>query len=195
MATATFKSIYDEAVVLAGVSFDYTLLNRALRWVWRTDDPLFAWPETVTSSASITITSGVIAWTAVSSSDWCSFWESDPSVYTPDTNFLVNAVPVTWDGVQFRTQSATVTSPCFAYWRTAVPQGSSATDASTTVPLELKDITLEYAIYLYFRSNGSMERAKDARELAQELMEGRKAGFLNANIRFPWDQNINVVQF
>lgn len=195
MATATFKNVYDEAVIIAGASFDYTLLNRALRWIWRTDDPMFAWPETVSSSTSITITNGVIAWSAVSNSDWCSFWESDPSVYTPGFALVVNDVPVTWDGVQFRTQSATATSPCFAYYRATVPQGTSATDVSTTIPLEMKDILIEYAFYLYSRSIRSMDVATSARNLAQELLEGRKAGLLNANSRFPWVQNINVVQF
>ena len=178
-------------------------LNRALRWIWKTDDPYFAWPASVTSSANITITSGVITWAAVSSSDWVSFWNSDPSVYPGTASppySTVLPVPVTWDGVQFRTQSSSVTSPCFAYWRSACPAGtwvtgySPASYATPTIPEEFVDPVVNFALAEYFRSIASGDRMADARRQAQEWKEGRVCAILNSDTQHqPWKGNVNVI--
>src|SRR5678815_5600517 len=55
-------------------------INRGLRWAWSDDDPRFIWPQTLTNSATVPITNNVITWASVSSTDWVSFWRSDPRI-------------------------------------------------------------------------------------------------------------------
>jgi len=217
--TITANQLIDEFANAAGLNWNSTAgtvslnditsykavnyLNRALRWIWKTDDPYFAWPASITSSASVTITSGVITWAAVSSSDWVSFWNSDPSVYpgTATPPFTeVQPVPVSWDGTQFRVHSSSVTSPCFAYWRSACPVitwAAASTVPSYATPLiqaEFVDPVVNFALAEHFRALSSMDRANDARAQAIQWKEGRVIAIQNSDqMILPWKGNVNII--
>lgn len=125
-------------------------LNAALRWAWRTEDPLFAFPFTVDSSASVAVTAGLIAPTLLGDGSWCSLWEADPrpagAVLRPVT------AHVSHDGVHPTKALSTV----FAFYRNAAPQGTyaAAGDYATPsgIPAELLDMVTLRALYAQFTS-------------------------------------------
>lgn len=182
-------------------------LNRALRWAWAGDDPFFAWPQTLTTNASVTVTAGVIAWSAVGSSDWASFWRTDPRV--PPSNIIpavpylgygmgnnVPPVPVTWDGAQFNVQDTGVSTPVFAFYRSAVPQGTFAlaatnpTYATPTCADFFRDAVVNYAAAEYFDSLAVDARGQRYRSKALEWYDSNKASILNSEAGYPWRGNI-----
>jgi hypothetical protein len=191
-AAAGTSDITDEVVKYNMVS----ALNSALKWVWKLDDPMFIWPVTVTVDTSVAISGGIIAHTEVGSSDWVSFWESDPRPYINSGNPTVNPVPVSWDGTQFYTQSSSASSPCFAFYRSACPQGTwvaASAYATPTVPAEFEEVVVNKAAEERLNSLGLFEQAQFRRKEAVEWMEARKAAILNSTNISPWGDNIVVV--
>ena len=217
--TVTFADLLNQLAIDCGMSRNASVgtvpgdlwhqqacefLNRALRWVWSADDPYFAWPVTVTSSAAITVTNGVIAASAVGSSDWVSFWRSDPRLPTVNITSgwplfpVIQPVPVKWDGTSYYVQDSSVGSPVFAFWKTAVPQGtfvlagSSPTYATPTVPSFFFDPVLYFALAEYYRMKNAFDLMAGARKLANEWMDGQKAAVLNSDAMQPWRGNVIV---
>jgi hypothetical protein len=183
------------------------LINRAIRWAWLGDDPFFAWPQTLTVNAAVAVATDIIAWSEVSSSDWVSFWRSDPRV-APDNTIpavpysgygfggAVPPVPVTWDGTQFNVQDTSVGTPVFAFYRTAVPQGtfvlaaSNPTYATPTVPDFFRDAVVNYAAAEYFDTAGEEVRGARFRAKAEAWEGAKKAGILNSEAGYPWKGNV-----
>lgn len=182
-------------------------INQGLRWAWADEDEYFAWPQTLTPAASVTVTSGVIAWSEVGNSDWVSFWRTDPRV--PPSNIIpavpyygygigndVPPVPVTWDGTQFNVQDTSVSTPVFAFYRTAVPQGTFAlaaanpTYATPTVADFFRDAVVKYAVSEYLDSMASEARSRRFKEKAEEWFQGNKACILNSDAGYPWKGNV-----
>lgn len=215
--TVTFREILNELAQREGLNFNPSVatatltdetrianavmrVNSALRWIWICDDALFAWPATISTASSVTITSGVITWAAVSNSNWVSFWESDPRI-NASTGVTVNPIPVMWDGTQFKIQSSTASTPCFAFYRAACPQGTyvagAATDgtkyATPTVPEQFLDPVLRYAHAEFLANHQAPELAAVEMQRAINWMEGRKGAILDGKAELPWADNINVI--
>lgn len=182
-------------------------VNTAIRWAWGMDDSRFAWPQTLTAASSVTVTDGVIAWADVGSSDWVSFWRSDPRV--PPSNIIpaipfygwgfdmnVPPVPVMWDGTQFNVQDSSVTSPVFAFYRTATPQGTFALSATNptyttpTVPDFFKDPVCRYATAELLSVLASADREQQFRGKAVDWYDSNKASILNSDAGYPWHGNV-----
>lgn len=299
MSSVTFKTLMDDLAYQAGMNPNPTAgtdgnptevdksnfvfeLNRAIRWVWGTDDPLFAWPVAVTSSNNITVskaatqaaivaagtgysagdtltvvggtgtaatikvltvstgaitnmyvlTGGIysvfptspvsvtggggtgatfnlssksfVAASAVSNADWASFWPSDPTVYpSPTRNSLgffqyqVEPVLTQWDGVQFVLRTDTSTTPIFAFYRTAAPQGTWAAGgayATPTVPAEFEDMITSKALAGWKRKFRPVDASyADDERNAVSWMEGRKAALMDGSNCLAWGNNVVVV--
>jgi hypothetical protein len=182
-------------------------LNNAIRWAWSMDDSRFVWPQTLTSSATVPVTGGIIAWSDVGNSDWVSFWQSDPRL--PPSNVIpgipyyywgwcptVPPVPVTWDGTQFNVQDSSIAGPVFAFYRTAVPQGTFAlantdpTYATPTLPDFFRDAVVRYAVAEYLSVPGSQDRETSFRQKALDWYDSNKASILNSDAGYPWQGNI-----
>lgn len=116
-----------------------TEVNAALRWIWRDDDPHFAWPWTVDDKTT-TPSSGLI--TAATLSDtgdgsWCSLWTVDPRTYES------LAVPVIANSDHDGVHVLDGTTSVFAFYRKAVPQGTYASGGSYSTPASIPSLLLD----------------------------------------------------
>ncbi len=202
VAAATGVTVPNDLWTQRAVNF----LNRGLRWAWSDDDERFAWPQTITSSASIPVTNGVITWAAVSNTDWVSFWQTDPRVI-PTSGFPllpywgwaidngVPPVPVMWDGTQFNVQQGGAPATVFAFYRSPVPQGTfalaatSPTYATPTIPAFFRESVVKYALAELYMTTGSSQE-NTYRGAAIEWYSSNKAAIINTDAGTPWQGNI-----
>jgi hypothetical protein len=154
----TFRNLLDRLAEMEGTAFAswseaqkavrVAHVNAALRWAWKTDDPLFAFPWSVTSNASVTVTSGAIPASSLGDGTWCSWWESDPRA-AGATRAPVEAV-VSQSGVHPTKTLSTV----FAFYRTAAPAGTYAAAGTYATPSNIPDALLDMvslkALYLLY---------------------------------------------
>lgn len=200
----TYQTLLDDYNAITGASTSAQsvyFVNLALRWAWGMDDSTFAWPQTLTSSSTVPVTSGVIAWTDVGSSDWVSFWRTDPRLPAGNIfpgipylnwgyNRTVPPVPVTWDGYQFNVQDSSISTPVFAFYRTAVPQATYGGSYTATVPTFFRDPVVRYAVAEYFASIASLDREATFRAKALDWFDSNKASILNSDAGCPWTGNV-----
>lgn len=162
-------------------------VNAALRWAWRTEDPLFAFPFTV-DSGTVAVTSGLIAPTLLGDGSWCSLWEADPR--PAGTALQPVAAHVSHEGVH----PVKSLSSVFAFYRAAVPQGTYVAAGEyatpTGIPAELLDMVTLRALYAHFTS------AQDwgaVNALAKSYGDpGRDRGYLTEALRntgLVWEGN------
>jgi len=201
---ATYQTLLDDYNAILGTSTSAQsvyFLNLGLRWAWGMDDSTFAWPQTLQSSAAVPVANDIIAWTDVGSSDWVSFWRTDPRLPAgnifPGVAFLswgwnrtVPPVPVTWDGTQFNVQDPDVGTPVFAFWRSAVPQATFGGSYTATILPFMRDPVVRYAVAEYFASIASLDREQTFRQKATDWYDSNKASIVNSDAGTPWLGNV-----
>lgn len=199
----TYQTLLDDYNAITGASTSAQsvyFVNTALRWAWQ-DNESFAWPQTLWHNDAVVVTNGVIGWTEVNSSDWVSFWRTDPRLPAGNIfpgipylnwgyNRTVPPVPVTWDGYQFNVQDSSISTPVFAFYRTAVPQATYGGSYTATVPTFFRDPVVRYAVAEYFASIASLDREATFRTKALDWFDSNKASMLNSDAGIPWAGNI-----
>lgn len=202
--STTYQTLLDDFNSVTGLTTSAQsvyFVNLALRWAWGMDDSTFAWPQTLTHNDNVTVTNGVIAWSSVGSSDWVSFWRSDPrvpiSTTIPGIPFYywgwspsALPVPVCWDGAQFNVQDPSVGTPVFAFYRDAVPQATYGGGYTTPILPFMRDPVVRYAVAEYFASIASLDREGSFRAKAIDWYDSNKASILNSDASYPWKGNI-----
>lgn len=156
-------------------------LNQALRWVWRDDNPRFAFPFSV-SSDTVTVTDGAIALSDLGDGTWCSLWSTDPRPANSGARPIHATVGL--DAVHPVTAETSV----FAFFRTAVPQATYATDATydtPEVPDILQDILPLKAMHMRLLSLREWDGLKAMASILGEpdrIRDKWRAGLQNSNI-------------
>lgn len=144
----TFADILDRLCEMEGSDFDNMSeaqkklrvghVNAALRWAWRTDDPLFAFPFTVTT-ATVNVTAGLVALASLGEGTWCSLWTADPRPASSSSTARPVQARVSQTGAHPLTEETSV----FAFYRSAVPQGTYAPAGAYATPASLSENLLE----------------------------------------------------
>lgn len=193
----TFRTLLNRLAEMEGKSFDvYTSdqlkvrvahLNAALRWAWKTDQPKFAFPFTVTS-ATVTVTSGKIDPDDLGEGTWGSFFTADPRP-AGATACQVN-VQVADDGVYPIDATTTV----FAFYRFATPQGTYAEGGEyatpSNIPAQVLDMVAVKALSTLFVSMqqwDAVNALKASYEDPKEQKEALMAALLNSGMS--WQRN------
>lgn len=143
---STFRDFLNELAGLEGTSFDdwdedqiklrVAKINEAVRREWKTEDPLFAFPETV-ATATVTVTSGKISPSDLGDQTWCALFETDPRA--AGASFRPIKARVSNTGVH---PVNTYTS-VFAFYRATVPQGTYAQGGAYATPSGIPSIFLD----------------------------------------------------
>lgn len=161
------------------------ILNAALRWVWKERFPRFAFPETV-SSATVTVTSGLIAAADLGEFSGCSIWTADPRP-VPCAGVAVTGVNVSASGVYPQIQLSSL----FAFYRTACPQGTwAAADSYATpanIPASLREPVMLKALSLFHESESNWQAMAMRRTDAEDWMDARRVALTNSGI--VWNTN------
>lgn len=162
-----------------------TKVNEALRWWWKEHNRNWAWPETVDSSASVTVTSGLISLGSLGEGSWCLLATEDPRPAGNTASFL-EAVR-SEDGIHPVSEDY---STVFAFYRTACPQISYSSGSSYASPSNIPNVCLRpvvfYANAMRLISQGQYEAGYSRRKQAIELFEERMADLRNSGV--VWDQ-------
>jgi hypothetical protein len=210
MATVTFMNLMERLAVASGINPSGTAgtadwsetnkyafvshLNAALEWCWRPENPRLAWPETI-GTGTVAVTSGVIAWNTLGAGDWFNLWTEDPRPQL-DGNGQRNparAVQALWDaaGVYPRALEPG-TATVFAFYRTAIPQGTwsaGSSYATPTVPSRFARMVVQYANAKRLLAGDKIERSYAAEREALKLYEDELSAFLDTDVRMPWMTN------
>lgn len=172
-----------------------TKANEALRWWWREYRPKFAWRETVDSSASVTVTDGVIPFASLGEGSGCSLWTGDPRPF-PRTVQPIDCV-MSEDGVHPLTTLTTV----FAFYRTACPVITWAAGSSYATPANIPEACLQpvalYAAGLDLVSAGQFDQGERRMARAESWFDERRVALVNSGKEdqgMVWLQNWFVMQ-
>lgn len=182
-AAAGTSDLTDETKIYATVE----ILNAATRWVWKERFPRFALPETV-SSATVTVTSGLIAAADLGEFSGCSLWTADPRpVGSTGVEISGFDVKVDASGVYPQTQSTSL----FAFYRTACPQGTWVAGgtyaAPANIPAALREPIMLKATELWHESESNWQAMAMRRKDAEEWMDARRVALVNSGL--VWNQN------
>jgi hypothetical protein len=189
----TFRNLLDRLAEMEGTAFAswdesqkrvrVAHVNEALRWAWKTEDRMFAFPFTVDTD-TVTPTAGLIDPSDLGDGTWCSVWESDPQA--PDAVRCPLEAHVSHEGVRLNRSVSSV----FAFFRMPVPQGTYVSESAYASPNDIPDDLLDmvalkalYSLYIGMqqweavnalsKSYGSPEKAKG------DLVEGlRNSGLV-----------------
>lgn len=140
----TARNLLDRLAQMEGTDFTLwteakiaqrvAMINSALRWAWKTEQPKFAWPFTV-SSGTVTVTDGLIDPTDLGDGSWCSLWSADPRSSSAYNVARPIEARVSEDGVHPNEDIGSV----FAFYRNAVPQLTYVNGDSYANPSNIPD--------------------------------------------------------
>jgi hypothetical protein len=176
-----------------------TLLNEALEWCWRPENPRMAWPDSI-STGTVTVTAGVISWASLGAGDWFNLWTENPRPEDGSPN-RARAVQALWDkdGVYPRGLENGATS-VFAFFRTAIPvatyvasPGEGSSYATPTVPARLARMIVQYANAQRLLNGDQLERGYKAEREAFKLYEDELSTLLDTDIKMPWMTNAMAI--
>ncbi len=180
-SSAAGTSDWDELKKYSAVQ----ILNAAIRWVWKERFPRFAFPETV-SSATVTVTSGLIAAADLGEFSGCSIWTADPRP-VGSTGVPVTDVNVSAAGVYPQIQLGDL----FAFYRSTCPQGTwVASDSYATpanIPAALREPIMLKAASMRHESEGNWQAMGMRRADAEDWMDARRVAVVNSGL--VWNTN------
>lgn len=167
-------------------------INQAIKWAWRTPNARIAWPWTITT-ATVTVTSGAIAWSALGGSPSDAFFalfSADPRPYLSgaSTSPYPLRARADADGVYPQTDSLT---SVFAFYRTAAPQATYANGGTYTTPTypdDLTDVIIHRANALRLKASGNYKDAAMEQQLADEEIDRLMVPLLQKDGGVPWLQ-------
>lgn len=168
-----------------------TKVNEALEWWWKRQFPKFAWPETVDSDSSVSVTSGLISLSDLGEGSGCALFTSDPRPATSTAQPL--QFVISEDGVHpLCTELTTV----FAFYRTACPQITYAAASLYATPANIPNVCLRpvvlYANGRRLRSQGQFREGDSQIAAAIDLIDQRRVGLANSGL--VWQRNFFAIE-
>lgn len=116
------------------------LVKAALRWAWKTDNPLFAFPFTMDGD-TVDVTDGLIALADLGDGSLCSLWTEDPRPAGNNARPLGAATSNL--GVHPRSCEGANLTSCFAFFRKAVPTFDYAEGGLYATPTDIPEQLLD----------------------------------------------------
>lgn len=165
-----------------------THANKALRWWWKEHFRSFAWPETVSVTTSVTVTSGAVTLSDLGEGSWASLWDGDPRPQGHTSKPL--GFTRSGDKIHPHSDTGTAPSTVFAFFRFACPQITYAAASSYATPSNIPNVCLEpvslYANGLRLRSQGQFETGNAQLSRAVKIFEERVADLKNMSRGLVW---------
>jgi hypothetical protein len=162
--------------------------NGALRWAWKDDDPLFAYPFSV-ASGTVAVTSGAIAANLLGEGTWCSLFSADPRPANAEYRKIY--ATVSQSGVHPVTSETSV----YAFYRAAVPQLTYAAASTYATPNDIPSILLDIValralsgLYVGMQQWDALRALKSVYGEPQDARDSLKNSLLNT-AALPWAQH------
>lgn len=190
----TYKQLLDRLAEMEGKVFaDWSeaqkaqrvpLLNEALRWAWKTNDRMMAFPFTV-ATGTITVVSGIVPKASLGDATWCSLWSEDPRAAS--SRFTARKIYATTshEGPAPVTEESSV----FAFYRKVVPAGTYASGGNYATPADIPDELLDMvplralsSLFVALQQFDALNALKAVYGDPRDTKEGLVAGVLNSDL-------------